>query len=239
MPAPERPPLTGCLDRRSAPPRSPAGLLPLRRWPCSSRGKKPGRRRPPPCCGPGGCGVDRPRHLAPWRPRWTRTQAGTGDHHRERHRHLQGQRRRVHRRDRHPHRPGHGRPDRPRPSATPTPARASASTPARVERGAAWSKKSKAGKGYYLSVLRDDRSMMAPSYASLVTDEQGGDHNLIWSRVAGAIGTEVKAAPAKPSAAYSRRSPNRLRPAALQGKLHALGCGGKPCLLVATRGGRE
>jgi len=51
----------------------------------------------------------------------------------------------------------------------------------RVEIGATWTKRSRDGKAY-LSLLLDDPSLMVPFYASLVSDEEGGDHNLIWSR---------------------------------------------------------
>ncbi len=51
----------------------------------------------------------------------------------------------------------------------------------RAEIGAAWTKKSKEGNAY-LSVLLDDPSLMAPFYASLVSGDETGDHNLLWSR---------------------------------------------------------
>ena len=51
----------------------------------------------------------------------------------------------------------------------------------RAEIGAAWTKRSKEGKPY-LSVLLDDPSLMAPFYASLVSSDETGDHNLLWSR---------------------------------------------------------
>ncbi|MCW6512088.1 DUF736 domain-containing protein [Lichenifustis flavocetrariae] len=50
-----------------------------------------------------------------------------------------------------------------------------------AEIGAAWSKRSKEGRNY-LSVLLDDPSMMAPFYASLVSNDEDKDHSLLWSR---------------------------------------------------------
>ena len=54
----------------------------------------------------------------------------------------------------------------------------------RAEIGAAWSKRSNEGRDY-LSVKLDDPSFPAPIYASLVEDEGGEAHNLIWSRRTG------------------------------------------------------
>ncbi|MCW6512901.1 DUF736 domain-containing protein [Lichenifustis flavocetrariae] len=51
----------------------------------------------------------------------------------------------------------------------------------RTEVGAAWSKRSKEERPY-LSDLLDDPSLMAPVYASLLVDENGKGHNLVWSR---------------------------------------------------------
>ena len=50
-----------------------------------------------------------------------------------------------------------------------------------AEVGAAWSKRSREGKPY-LSVRLDDPSLVAPVYASLLADENGKGHNLVWSR---------------------------------------------------------
>ena len=50
-----------------------------------------------------------------------------------------------------------------------------------AEVGAAWSKRSREGKAY-LSVRLDDPSLLAPVYASLLADEDGRCHNLVWSR---------------------------------------------------------
>ena len=50
-----------------------------------------------------------------------------------------------------------------------------------AEVGAAWSKRSKEGRPY-LSVLLDDPSLTAAVYASLLADENGKGHNLVWSR---------------------------------------------------------
>ena len=50
-----------------------------------------------------------------------------------------------------------------------------------AEVGAAWSKRSKEGHAY-LSVLLDGPGLMAPVYASLLADENGKGHNLVWSR---------------------------------------------------------
>ena len=50
-----------------------------------------------------------------------------------------------------------------------------------VEIGAAWSKRSDAGRDY-LSVKLDDPSFNAPIYANLVDDEDGESYTLIWSR---------------------------------------------------------
>ena len=50
-----------------------------------------------------------------------------------------------------------------------------------TEVGAAWSKRSREGKAY-LSVLLDDPSLTAPFYASLLADENGKGHNLVWFR---------------------------------------------------------
>jgi uncharacterized protein (DUF736 family) len=51
----------------------------------------------------------------------------------------------------------------------------------RAEIGAAWSKRSDAGRDY-LSVKLDDPSFNAPIYANLVDDEDGESYTLIWSR---------------------------------------------------------
>ena len=56
-----------------------------------------------------------------------------------------------------------------------------------AEVGAAWSKRSREGKAY-LSVRLDDPSLIAPVYASLLANESGKGHNLVWSR-----GTQRKA----------------------------------------------
>lgn len=50
-----------------------------------------------------------------------------------------------------------------------------------AEVSAAWSKRSREGKAY-LSLLIDDPSLLAPFYASLLADENGRSHNLVWSR---------------------------------------------------------
>ena len=50
-----------------------------------------------------------------------------------------------------------------------------------TEFGAAWKKTSRENRDY-LSVKLDDPSFPAPIYASLVEDESGEGHNLIWSR---------------------------------------------------------
>ncbi len=50
-----------------------------------------------------------------------------------------------------------------------------------VELGAGWSKKSAAGSDY-MSCKFDDPSFPAPIYASLVADDNGEAHSLIWSR---------------------------------------------------------
>ncbi|MCW6512064.1 DUF736 domain-containing protein [Lichenifustis flavocetrariae] len=50
-----------------------------------------------------------------------------------------------------------------------------------AEVGAAWSRRSKEGRPN-LSVLLDDPSLIAPVYASLLADEDGRSHNLLWSR---------------------------------------------------------
>lgn len=50
-----------------------------------------------------------------------------------------------------------------------------------AEVGAAWSRRSREGRPY-LSVRLDDPSLIAPVYASLLADENGKGHNLIWSR---------------------------------------------------------
>ncbi len=52
---------------------------------------------------------------------------------------------------------------------------------ARVEIGAAWSKRSNEGRDY-LSVKLDDPSFNAPIYANLFNDEDGETFSLIWSR---------------------------------------------------------
>ncbi|MBB6305026.1 DUF736 domain-containing protein [Rhizobium leucaenae] len=51
-----------------------------------------------------------------------------------------------------------------------------------VEFGAAWKKTARETGREYLSVKLDDPSFPAPIYASLVEDESGEGHNLIWSR---------------------------------------------------------
>ena len=51
----------------------------------------------------------------------------------------------------------------------------------RAEIGAAWSKRSTAGRDY-LSVKLDDPSFNAPIYANLFDDEDGEAFTLIWSR---------------------------------------------------------
>jgi uncharacterized protein (DUF736 family) len=51
----------------------------------------------------------------------------------------------------------------------------------RAEIGAAWAKRSDAGRDY-LSVKLDDPSFNAPIYANLVNDEDGESYTLIWSR---------------------------------------------------------
>ena len=52
-----------------------------------------------------------------------------------------------------------------------------------VEIGAAWSKRSQ-GDRDYLSLKLDDPSFNAPIYASLVEDEGGETHSLVWNRPA-------------------------------------------------------
>ncbi|MDX0312544.1 DUF736 family protein [Sinorhizobium meliloti] len=54
-----------------------------------------------------------------------------------------------------------------------------------VEFGAAWKKTARETGREYLSVKLDDPSFPAPIYASLVEDESGESHNLIWSRRSG------------------------------------------------------
>ena len=56
---------------------------------------------------------------------------------------------------------------------------------AATEFGAAWKKTSRETGREYLSVKLDDPSFPAPIYASLVADEEGGGHSLIWSRRTG------------------------------------------------------
>lgn len=51
-----------------------------------------------------------------------------------------------------------------------------------TEFGAAWKKIARETGRDYLSVKLDDPSFPAPIYASLVEDEGGEAHNLIWSR---------------------------------------------------------
>ena len=51
-----------------------------------------------------------------------------------------------------------------------------------TEFGAAWKKTARESSREYLSVKLDDPSFPAPIYASLVEDESGEAHNLIWSR---------------------------------------------------------
>ena len=51
-----------------------------------------------------------------------------------------------------------------------------------TEFGAAWKKTARETQRDYLSVKLDDPSFPAPIYGSLVADEGGGSHNLIWSR---------------------------------------------------------
>lgn len=51
-----------------------------------------------------------------------------------------------------------------------------------TEFGAAWKKTARETGRDYLSVKLDDPSFPAPIYASLVEDEGGEAHNLIWSR---------------------------------------------------------
>ena len=53
----------------------------------------------------------------------------------------------------------------------------------RTELGAAWSKRSQ-GDRDYLSLKLDDPSFNAPIYASLVEDEGGETHSLVWNRPA-------------------------------------------------------
>ena len=50
-----------------------------------------------------------------------------------------------------------------------------------AEIGAAWSRKSEAGRDYF-SVKLDDPTFQHPVYASLVEAEDGEGFNLIWSR---------------------------------------------------------
>ena len=54
-----------------------------------------------------------------------------------------------------------------------------------IEFGAAWKKTARETGRDYLSVKLDDPSFPAPIYASLVEDEGGEAHNLIWSRRTG------------------------------------------------------
>lgn len=51
----------------------------------------------------------------------------------------------------------------------------------RVEIGAAWTKRSEAGREY-LSVKLDDPSLTAPIHANLCADNDGDGYTLIWSR---------------------------------------------------------
>ena len=51
----------------------------------------------------------------------------------------------------------------------------------KAEIGAAWAKTSTEGRGY-LSLKLDDPSFSSPIFASLFKDENGEQHNLIWSR---------------------------------------------------------
>lgn len=53
-----------------------------------------------------------------------------------------------------------------------------------AEIGAAWTKRSQAGRDY-LALKLDDPSFAAPVYANLVADEDGQTHRLIWSRPSG------------------------------------------------------
>ena len=50
-----------------------------------------------------------------------------------------------------------------------------------IDFGAAWKKTSSEGRDY-LSVKLDDPSFPAPIYATLVENEDGESHTLIWSR---------------------------------------------------------
>ena len=54
-----------------------------------------------------------------------------------------------------------------------------------TEFGAAWKKTARETGREYLSVKLDDPSFPAPICASLVEDEGGEAHNLIWSRRSG------------------------------------------------------
>ena len=54
-----------------------------------------------------------------------------------------------------------------------------------TEFGAAWKKTARETGREYLSVKLDDPSFPAPIHASLVEDEGGEAHNLIWSRRSG------------------------------------------------------
>ena len=51
----------------------------------------------------------------------------------------------------------------------------------RVEIGAAWSKRSDAGRDY-LGLKLDDPSFTGPIFANLFDDEEGEGYSLIWSR---------------------------------------------------------
>jgi uncharacterized protein (DUF736 family) len=54
-------------------------------------------------------------------------------------------------------------------------------TVGRAEIGAGWAKTSNEGR-HYLGLKFDDPSFIAPIYANLFEDADGGTHSLIWSR---------------------------------------------------------
>ena len=57
----------------------------------------------------------------------------------------------------------------------------------RAEIGAAWSKKSEAGRAY-LGLKLDDPSFNSPIYANLYDDDDGEGYSLIWTRPNGRRG---------------------------------------------------
>lgn len=64
----------------------------------------------------------------------------------------------------------------------------------RSEVGAAWSKRSAEGRPY-MSLLLDAPILIAPVYANLLASEEGGDHDLVWSRGGRRRPTDIDLAP--------------------------------------------